>query len=229
MTILGIETATSICGVAIVNEERLIVDRQIDAPNVHSEQLVPMIQQSVKDANLTINDIDAIAVSIGPGSFTGLRIGLSVAKGISFAIEKPVIAVPTLRALADRMKNEQVGSEYGILVAMLPARRGEIYWEAFDGNNIENTKRTASLSSYEEFVEWISQHQPFIAVGNIPAQLEGMMMHLNYQHIKKVSKCSAVAVAQRGIKMFHEKLFVDTSTIEPMYLHEFVAKSVTHM
>ena len=100
MIVLGIETATAVCAVALVDDDVVRAERRYEIPQAHSEKLMECVDDCLKSAGLALSSIDGIAISIGPGSFTGLRIGLSVAKGLAFATDKPVVGVPTLEALA---------------------------------------------------------------------------------------------------------------------------------
>ncbi len=224
MNILGIETATSVCGVAIMNADRVLSDRQIDTPNMHSDRLVPMIGEALSESGMEIAAIDAIAVSIGPGSFTGLRIGLSAAKGIAYAARKPLVAVPTLQALADRVTEAEDST---VLVAMLPSRRGEVYWAVYEIGDTERLIRPESLSAYEEVSEWLVAHQPFTLTGTIPSGMKDLMRAFNYRFAAEVSGCSAIAVARRGRVLFERGITADTASVEPVYLHEFVVKEVS--
>lgn len=127
MRVLGIDTATSIGSVGLVEDGRVTVERSWHAAPGHAETLAPLLRELLADTGCTVARLDAVAVSIGPGSFTGLRIGLSLAKGLAFAGGMPVVPVPTLDALA-----EVGGAEPGELVCpILDARKGELYAALF--------------------------------------------------------------------------------------------------
>ena len=100
MKILGIETATSVCAAAIVDDGDVLTEQWIEAQHSHSEKLITLIDKCLQTVNCELKSLAGIAVSIGPGSFTGLRIGLSVAKGLSYASGVPLVSIPTLKALA---------------------------------------------------------------------------------------------------------------------------------
>lgn len=119
---MGIETATALCGVALTRDDELIASYQLIRGFSHAEKLPGAIEKVLEDAGLTPDGIDAIAVSIGPGSFTGLRIGLGVAKGMSLALSKPVVAVPTLDVLVEGLPVELKKAG-----ACLYARKGEVF------------------------------------------------------------------------------------------------------
>jgi len=132
MKILGIETSTRTGSVALMDEERLIAEYTLNLSQTHTSRLMPAIDQVLKDACITINQVDGIAVSLGPGSFTGLRIGISTAKGLAQALSKPIVGIPTLDGLAFNLPYTT-----GIICPILDARKGEVYaalYESPDGN-----------------------------------------------------------------------------------------------
>lgn len=143
MKILAIETSTLLGGVAIMDEsEGLIVEIRLNVKTAHSERLMTVIDQALKQASLTTSDIDVFGIAIGPGSFTGLRIGLSTVKGFSYATGKPVVSVPTLEAFAWNFPY----SAYPICV-MLDARKEEVYAAVFEwkGNVFQRVVRETSV------------------------------------------------------------------------------------
>jgi tRNA threonylcarbamoyladenosine biosynthesis protein TsaB len=123
---LGIETATSLASVGIVVGDRILAERALPMHGSHARTLLPLIDAALAAAGVGLRDIDLLAVSIGPGSFTGLRIGLSVAKGLALATGVPVVGVPTLEAYA-----RTAGPRPGLLCPVLDARKGEVYAAAF--------------------------------------------------------------------------------------------------
>lgn len=126
MRALGIETATSIASVGIVVEDQVAAERHLPMRGSHARTLLPLIDETLRDAALALSDLELLAVSIGPGSFTGLRIGLSVAKGLALATGLPVVGVPTLEAYA-----RAAGARAGLVCPVLDARKGEVYGAAF--------------------------------------------------------------------------------------------------
>lgn len=135
MFILGIDTATRVAGAAVIGEGRLISERFIHNLKTHSQNIIPMIKQVVDDADITPADLAGIAVTAGPGSFTGLRIGMSVAKTMSLTLNIPVISVSTLKALAWNI----LGTK-GLICPILDARKNEVYtsiYKSGDGGLVE--------------------------------------------------------------------------------------------
>ncbi|MEK7286904.1 MAG: tRNA (adenosine(37)-N6)-threonylcarbamoyltransferase complex dimerization subunit type 1 TsaB [Nitrospirota bacterium] len=126
MKILGIETATGFCGVALVDETRLIAEFRVSLELKQTEGLLPLIDGLLKASQTTLSDLDAIAVSIGPGSFTGLRAGVATAKGLAIGRDLPLIAISTLEAMAFPFCNTQA-----TIIPIIPSRKGEVYWASF--------------------------------------------------------------------------------------------------
>jgi tRNA threonylcarbamoyladenosine biosynthesis protein TsaB len=126
LRVLGIETATSLASVGIVAEDRVIAEQAVPMRGSHARTLLPLIDDALRSAGIALRDLDRVAVSIGPGSFTGLRIGLSVAKGLALAARLAVVGVPTLDAYA-----RAIGARDGMVCPVLDARKGEVYAAAF--------------------------------------------------------------------------------------------------
>lgn len=122
MRILGIETATQAGSVAIVEEEEITAEYTLNIKETHTSRLMSMIDHVLSDAHLTIHQMDAVAVSLGPGSFTGLRIGLATAKGLCLALDKPLIGIPTLDAFAHNISRTS-----RLICPLLEARKEEVY------------------------------------------------------------------------------------------------------
>jgi tRNA threonylcarbamoyladenosine biosynthesis protein TsaB len=137
MKILGIDTATTSCSVAIVDKTSLLSEFTIDREETHSKHLMEMIQMAMRMAGLNISDIDGFAVTRGPGSFTGLRIGISTIKGLALASEKPIVGVSSLETLA-----LQVSYSRDLICPILDARKGEVYFSRYRFQNGHLKKQT---------------------------------------------------------------------------------------
>ena len=136
-TILAIETATACCSVALSHQGELS-ERSLVGNNVHSQVLLEMVQDLLQLAAISVNDLDAVAVGQGPGSFTGLRIGVGVAQGIAYGADCPMIAVSSLDALAIRAPSD------GVVLAGIDARMGEVYWAEYS-KNLNALERISAL------------------------------------------------------------------------------------
>jgi tRNA threonylcarbamoyladenosine biosynthesis protein TsaB len=129
MKILSIETSTRVGSVAIIEDEHLIAEYILNVVSTHSERLLPSIDQILKDSQLTVRDIEGFAVSLGPGSFTGLRIGISTVKGLALATGRAVVGVPTLDCLA-----HNIAFTHLLVCPILDARKGEVYTALYQGD-----------------------------------------------------------------------------------------------
>ncbi|MEB2776874.1 tRNA (adenosine(37)-N6)-threonylcarbamoyltransferase complex dimerization subunit type 1 TsaB [Algoriphagus sp. D3-2-R+10] len=216
--ILSLETSTPICSIAVHKNGILLGERSLDVPGAHSEKLMGMIEDILDECNLTIRQINAVAVSEGPGSYTGLRIGVSVAKGLAFAGDIPLIGVSTLEALSFGAKSQM--DSRGVIIAMLDARRMEVYREVFDYelNSLERLdSEIIDESSYSEFLE----KGEVYFVGDAIHKVSEVIKHPNACFLDL--KISAVYVGILAYKKFQMGEFADLAYFVPNYLKEFKA------
>ncbi len=129
MKILGVDTSTPIGSIALIDSDNLVAEHTLDIVQAHSSRLMPAIDSVLKWGNITVDDLDGCAVGIGPGSFTGIRIGVATIKSICFAVDKPIVGVSTLEAIAYNLRGSN-----SIICPLLDARRSEIYGAIFEGN-----------------------------------------------------------------------------------------------
>ena len=129
MKILGVDTSTPIGSIALIDGDNLIAEHTLDIVQAHSSRLMPAIDSVLKWGNITVNDLDGCAVGIGPGSFTGIRIGVATIKSICYAVDKPIVDVSTLETIAYNLRWSK-----GIICPLLDARRSEIYGAIFEGH-----------------------------------------------------------------------------------------------
>lgn len=235
MTVLGIETSTNVCGAAISRDGRVVAERWRDEQYIHAEKLLPLIDAAMQAAQLTVHHLDGIAVSIGPGSFTGLRIGVSVAKGLAFALSRPIIGVPTLYAIARRAADAGI-VQTGLLVPMLDARREEVYCQLFRvgkfGLDAVSDERAVHLS---RLMEELAGDAATIT-GEGAARFDeyaGTVASHARQHVvirdPSVSGCSAATVARLAEEMLRAGKKDDASSIEPRYIKEVYVKLPSHI
>ena len=142
MFILGVETATRVGSVAVVSEDGLIGEYTLNLSITHSERLLPSIDQLLKSIDIHFSNIDGLAVSLGPGSFTGLRIGISTIKGLSLASDKPVAGIPTLDALAQNYPGPE-----NVICPMLDARKKEVFTAIYFRDQSKQLKKTTSYQA----------------------------------------------------------------------------------
>ena len=223
--ILCIETSTAVCSVALVENGNVIALREsLDGQN-HAEKITIFIDEIMKETNVVYKDLDAIAVSMGPGSYTGLRIGVSTAKGFCYALEKPLIAVDTLAAMAHGFISSQLSAisyqPTAILCPMIDARRMEVY-TAFFNEKLERTSETEALVIDENSFMELKQNNHLYLFGDGADKLATLFE--NDKNITVVEKfhCSAAYMATLAEEAFKNKDFVDVAYFEPFYLKNFV-------
>lgn len=224
MKVLGIETATAVCSAAFVVDGSVSAEETIEEKNVHAEMLMRLIDSVLRRSAVSPQLIDAIAVSIGPGSFTGLRIGLSVAKGLCFALEKPLVAVPTLDALARRAAEaDLVKTPY--LLAALDARRNEVYCALFRVNGRAIVRdghvRGMTLDELSAFVAG----RAVTFTGNAGPKLLQRFGDAARFVPEEYTTCRSLTVAVLGEEMASRGEFADVRTLEPAYVKEFYTTS----
>lgn len=215
--ILNIETATTNCSVSISKDGKTVFIKEDNNKNYsHAESLHLFIDAVLKESNTILADIDAIAVSKGPGSYTGLRIGVSAAKGLCFALNKPLISVPTLQALAHQVKVED-----GFVVSMLDARRMEVYSSIFDShyNQIRDTE--AEILDENSFMEYLEKSKVFF-IGNGVEKAKDILAHPNAVFIEDKLP-SANEMGLLAYNKYKISDFEDVAYFEPYYLKDFVA------
>lgn len=214
--ILNIETATKSCSVALSKNGQLIgCHEEVSERYSHSEQLTLFIQEVLTQNGLSQQDLDAIAFSSGPGSYTGLRIGLSTAKGLCYALEIPLISVSTLEAMAQLMIDKH---PMKIMCPMIDARRMEVYCALF--GSIQNPI-TAKVIDQDSFAEELEKY-PLLFFGDGADKCQQVLTHSN-AYFELGIYPSARGMLELAFQKFSKKDFEDLAYYEPFYLKEFVA------
>lgn len=217
MIILNIETATTNCSVSLSKEGKTIVIKEdYDKNYSHAERLHVYIDEVLKEAGISSSDLSAIAVSKGPGSYTGLRIGVSAAKGLCFALDKSLISISTLEALA-----HQVTCQEGVIVAMLDARRMEVYSAVFDSNHNQIRETEAQIIDEQSFNRYLEKGKVYF-IGNGVEKTKTTINHANAVFIDGKLP-SAKEMGLLAYKKFKISAFEDVAYFEPYYLKDFVA------
>ena len=213
--ILNIETATKQCSVSIAKEGKTIVCKEVAEEGYsHAERLHVFIEDCVKEAGISYKDLAAIAVSQGPGSYTGLRIGVSAAKGLCYALGIPLIAVDTLKALAAQVKVTS-----GVIVPMLDARRMEVYSAVFD-SNLESLRAIQAEIITEDSFQELEGNVYF--VGDCAAKCKEVLTKTNFVFLEDVVYPSAKEMSAFSYQKFLNNDFVDLAYFEPYYLKDFI-------
>lgn len=216
--ILGIETATKICSVALSGNGKLLALKEEGGAYSHSEKLTVFIQEILKQAGKSLKDLDAVAVSKGPGSYTGLRIGVSAAKGLCYGLDIPLISVSTLKAMA---LNKSLPKKV-LYCPMIDARRMEVYTALFDENNIEVEPISAKIIDEDSFAEELKEHQIIFFGDGADKCKETLGGNPNAIFSDK-GLPSAEFVNQIALEKFSKQDFEDVAYFEPFYLKDFVA------
>lgn len=233
--ILCLETSTAVCSVALVENGNVIALREsLDGQN-HAEKITIFIDEVMKEAGLAYKDLDAVATSMGPGSYTGLRIGVSTAKGLCYAMEKPLIAIDTLAAMAHGFISQQptvnaqqtesseftTQSSTSILCPMIDARRMEVY-TAFFNEKLERISETEALVIDENSFMEMKQDNHLYLFGDGADKLASLFENDERINVTEKFHCSASYMAELADKAFKNNDFVDTAYFEPFYLKNFV-------
>lgn len=224
--ILCIETSTTICSAALVEDGKLIAARQDSEGNSHANRLTLLIQELFDDTlvNQEIYDIDAVAVSSGPGSYTGLRIGVSTAKGICFALDKPLIALSSLAILAWPIVKKHSASSSdpnNWYCPMIDARRMEVYSAMFDRNMIQQRETSADIIDSNSFLDILQKRKVYF-FGNGAQKCKGTLKHSNAFFIEDEVPL-ARNMAYLAYDAWRNQKFEDVAYFEPFYLKDFIA------
>ena len=214
--ILSIETSTDVCSVAIHKQGQLIADRQSLEAYSHAEKLAPLIDEILVDNKINRGELSAVAVSAGPGSYTGLRIGTSTAKGLCYALEIPLITISTLESMLEGIEYE---NENHLLCPMLDARRMEVYCLLTDGygqNILDTHAKIIDESSFSDYL--VTNKISFF--GNGADKCKSVITAKNAIFIDGI-KPSAISIGKLAYNKYKMKEFADLVNFEPDYLKAF--------
>lgn len=221
MRILLIETATAVCSVAMAEEGRVVARRECDAPNAHSTQLPLYVKELLAEGKP-----DAVGVSAGPGSYTGLRIGVSTAKGLCYALDIPLVSVPTLRGMAS-LYNLQHPDYQGLVCPMIDARRMECYTMVVGRQRVlRDTQADVIVPGfYDEYLN--REEVTFIGDGAAKTRdILGVHPNARYDSSFRISADGLLPLVEQKLQRGETE---DVAYFEPFYLKDFVAKkSVVH-
>ncbi len=213
--ILNIETATRNCSVAIAKDGETILCKEIaELGYSHAEKLHVFIEEILNECEISFQDLKAIAVSKGPGSYTGLRIGISAAKGFCYALGIPLIAIDTLAILA-----HQVQVESGIIIPMIDARRMEVYSAIFDSNYIKLRDVKAEIITTDSFAE---NSEKIYFIGDCQEKCQSALTKGNFNFLSDVIFPSAKEMSVLSFEKFTKNQFEDVAYFEPFYLKDFM-------
>ena len=219
--ILNIETSSTNCSVSLSNNNKLIDCLEKDSPNYsHSQKLHSFISELMEKNNISFKDLDAVAVGIGPGSYTGLRIGLSAAKGICYALDIPLISVSSLENMVSNIQFE------GIIISTIDARRDEVYSCIFDKDKKVLREELPEIIKSKSYINY-SKTDKVLIVGNGQKKCKEIIdFNNNFNWNKNIQKPSASNMGDIAYKKFELNDFEDIAYCEPKYLKEFKTNNV---
>ena len=224
--IILIETSTALCSAAIAENGVITAYRESSAPKAHASLTSVFIDEMLKERNTSIAECDSVCVSMGPGSYTGLRVGVSTAKGLCFGSGKPLLAVGTLDTLvAQALMADQAGHDgipsnpYRYIIPMIDARRMEVYTAVFEGIR-QITETAPAIIDENSFAEYLEQGA-CLFIGDGAGKCADVIKHPNAHFCQCWPKASAML--EPATRAYNEKRFEDVAYFEPFYLKEFVA------
>jgi tRNA threonylcarbamoyladenosine biosynthesis protein TsaB len=222
--IICLETATNLCSVALCDSAGIISLKESNESKSHASMLTLFIDEILKDNGIRAHDLEAIAVSKGPGSYTGLRIGVSVAKGIAYAASIPLIGIETTLSMfwgISESQNENHGTDKNILFCpMLDARRMEVYYAIYDING-KIIKDISAEIIYEDSFSNIPEFQKIVIFGDGAAKCKEVIKRTNI-HFVDDFRISASYMHKPVFQSFKNRHYEDVAYFEPLYLKDFI-------
>lgn len=220
--IINIESSTGVCSINIAINGKTEIIKESFENNSHSKLLTVFIEKILKECSYSINDIDAISVSKGPGSYTGLRIGVSAAKGLAYAADIPLISVDTLKAMAYGFINERKQlNDSDLFCPMIDARRMEVYTEVFDKELKSVAPLEAKIIDNKSFENLLTGRRVFF-FGDGAEKCKKEINHKNALFVSDFN-CSAKYMSDLSYRKFLKSEVEDVAYFEPFYLKDFVA------
>lgn len=235
MRVLALDTATSACTVAVVDGESILAELTLEVPRAHSTRLMPLIAQAIAESGIAKTELDGFAVGVGPGSFTGLRIGLATVKGLAFALGKPCVPVSTLAATA-----YGTGAQIGLVVPLFDAKRDQVFTAVYAAGDRDPATWTEVLPPGHRHIDELAeelrslrtglQHSwQFVTLcGDAAKQHAG---RLGLDDVVRVAPAAtllprASAVAAMGISLLSRGGAVDPEALAPVYLRKSEAETL---
>ena len=216
--ILNIETSTKKCSVALSKGKDVVLEKSIISEKYsHSEKLTVFIQEVMNDSEYNLNDLNAISVSKGPGSYTGLRIGVTIAKGLCYALEKPLLSVSTLKSMALSLSNKK--SFYDVYCPMIDARRMEVFTAIYTQNNDLVEEIQAKVITKDSFNDLSLKKVLFFGDGAL--KCKDLLWSENFSFEEGIHP-SAIDMVELSFEKYMNKDFEDVIYFEPFYLKDFI-------
>ncbi len=221
--ILHIETATDVCSVALSRGAEVIGLKEEAGGNNHAKHLLPFIDEVLKQGGCKVSDLNGVAVSIGPGSYTGLRIGVSTAKGIAYTAGIPVMAISTLEGIAQGAKQSwsETSEEQPQIVPMIDARRMEVFTSRYDFNMETLEEVSSKIIDENTFAALLSEHPVLFCGNGMPKCRDILAQSANARFSD--APISARNLLPAALKKWQSQDFENVAYFEPFYLKEYVA------
>ena len=222
MRIIQLETSTALCSAALSEDGRLLQYREAEGRNVHSSLAAVLIRDILEAAGLKVKDCDAVAISKGPGSYTGLRVGVSTAKGLCFGAGIPLIGIGTPEVLVAQAALEGlVPAGCRHIVPMIDARRMEVYSAVFTPEGQRLTEVAPTIVTEDSFADILADGTPVLFIGDGAEKCREVLAHPNARFIG--CRPEAASMLHPVLQAWVEKRFEDVAYFEPFYLKDFVA------
>jgi len=214
--ILSIESSGLVCGVCLSGGENIIADYSLYGRNIHDKLLAELIRRILSDNDLTVDELDAVAVSSGPGSFTGLRIGAAIAKGLCFDNKPKLIAVPTLFSIAFSAKDLQNVINFDGIISAVPSHKDLLYYQEFDSK--ANPLTEIKIIDKENFTKLNFKDKLLCGIN-----FNELSNVINFEHLNRLSPAF---IAKSANYFYNESKFVDAMEFTPEYVMEFEPKKL---
>jgi len=220
--ILQIDTSTTVCSVALSENGQTLAVIDLDEPNAHAAKLTVLIEQILSATERSMKELAAIAVSMGPGSYTGLRIGVSTAKGLCYGLDIPLIAINTLEALFFGYQEQFGLQESEAFIPMLDARRMEVYSAIYDHKRDLVKPTSAEIIDADYYEELLTTYNCVNLFGSGADKFDTLFDTNDRVNVQLGFKDSAAFLSQLAFDKFQNKEFEDVAYFEPFYLKDFV-------
>lgn len=230
MKILSIDTSSKICSVAIMQDDDLITTLHLDDEKTHSQKLMPLIDKILKECNITLKDIDAISCCVGPGSFTGVRIGVSTVKAFCDVNNTPIVSVNSLESLAYNTLNSNYKKDIDIVCSIIDAKNDNVYFGIFkEENNTFLPIEDVSAKNINEVLEILEKYSNkeilFVGDGSVAHKYAILQKFSNWTFVEdKLNSQTAISVGKCGYYKFAAGLYGDSNSISPLYLRKSQAE-----
>lgn len=218
--IILIETSTSLCSTALVEDGKVVCERLSDEPRAHASKTALFVSEMLSEKGLKVSDCDAVAVSKGPGSYTGLRVGVSTAKGLCFGAGIPMISVGTLDTLVwQALDGNMLPEDCRYIIPMIDARRMEVYTGIFTPDGKQVSPTVAQIIDADSFKDQLAEG-PVLFIGDGADKCKDTLTSPNARFIQCCPK--AASMMHPALEALEAKQFEDVAYFEPFYLKEFI-------